>query len=30
MTNMKMSVLFRPDGFFERNPVLGLGRIEQQ
>jgi primary-amine oxidase len=28
MTNMKMSVLFRPDGFFLRNPVLGLGRVQ--
>jgi Cu2+-containing amine oxidase len=24
MTHMKMSVSFRPEGFFERNPVLGL------
>jgi len=24
MTHMKMSVSFRPEGFFERNPALGL------
>jgi primary-amine oxidase len=29
MTNMRMSVSFRPDGFFERNPVLGLGEARQ-
>jgi primary-amine oxidase len=27
MSNSKLSVLFRPDGFFERNPALGLGRV---
>ncbi len=27
MPNVKLSVVFRPDGFFERNPVLGLGKV---
>jgi primary-amine oxidase len=27
MTNMKLSVSFRPNGFFERNPATGLGEV---
>jgi primary-amine oxidase len=27
MTSMRMSVGFRPEGFFVRNPVLGLGEV---
>jgi primary-amine oxidase len=27
MTNMKLSVDFRPNGFFERNPVVGRGKV---
>jgi primary-amine oxidase len=27
MSNVKLSVGFRPDGFFERNPALGLGKV---
>jgi len=27
MPNAKLSVRFRPEGFFDRNPALGLGRI---
>src|SRR5205085_10118781 len=27
MSNMKLSVSFRPDGFFERNPAIGLGEV---
>jgi primary-amine oxidase len=27
MTNAKVSVVFRPDGFFDRNPVLGAGSV---
>jgi len=29
ISNMKMSVTFRPDGFFTRNPALGLGRVHK-
>lgn len=27
ISNMRMSVVFRPDGFFPRNPALELGRV---
>lgn len=27
MSNMKLSVSFRPNGFFERNPAIGLGEV---
>jgi Cu2+-containing amine oxidase len=27
MPNAKLSVRFRPEGFFDRNPALGLGKI---
>ena len=27
MTNVTLSVAFRPDGFFERNPALGVGQV---
>jgi len=27
MANARLSVVFRPDGFFERNPALGLGTV---
>ena len=27
MSNMKMSVFFRPDGFFDRNAALGAGEV---
>jgi primary-amine oxidase len=27
MSNMKLSVSFRPNGFFERNPAVGLGEV---
>jgi primary-amine oxidase len=30
ISNMKISVVFRPDGFFERNPALGLGRVHKE
>jgi primary-amine oxidase len=30
ISNMKISVVFRPDGFFERNPALGLGRLHKE
>ena len=30
ISNMKISVVFRPDGFFERNPALGLGRVYKE
>jgi len=30
MTNMTLSVDFRPDGFFERNPVLDAGTIDDR
>jgi primary-amine oxidase len=30
MSNAKLSVLFRPVGFFERNPALGLGQVHNK
>src|SRR5262249_8638369 len=30
MSTAKLSVSFQPEGFFARNPALGLGRVERQ